>query len=198
MLESTTECHTHPVRACFPRLGRALGARFLEETFVRNCTLILGLGFVVVVGGVRSVSAQSKSPEPAKKADLTRKPTVLEERPEFIKPARAPKRSRIGSKPRRCSPPRKKQETDPAEALRLCQRAYRRDPGRGAILLEIIVLAKALEKASVIDNYAEAALASNPQSPAVLALLSDRFNKRGFRVVVRCHRTTAGFGERAG
>src|SRR5437667_3120088 len=78
-----------------------------------------------------------------------------------------------------CAAERKKQELQPADALRMCQRAFRRDPGRGAIVQEIMVLADALERGSVIDNYADAALASNPKSPTLLALLSDRFNKRG-------------------
>ena len=168
----------HRLAKCLVR--RDVVVRYFEEILVRFGTFILALGFVLAAGGQHSARAQSKAAESAKPGQPARKPTVLEERPEFIKPTPRTEEEEDRLEAQALfAAARKKQELDPAEALRLCQRAYRRDPGRGAILLEIIVLASSLEKASVIDNYADAALASNPQSPALLALLSGRFNDRG-------------------
>ncbi len=141
---------------------------------MRTSTLAFAISFVLAAGADRSAQAQSKSAEPA------RKPTVLEDRPEFVKPApRSEEEEDRLQAQALFAAARKKQELKPDEALRLCQRAFRRDPGRGPIVQEILVLADALERGSVIDNYAEAALASNPKNPSILALLSDRFNKRG-------------------
>jgi tetratricopeptide (TPR) repeat protein len=125
-----------------------------------------------------AVCAQSKDDQSA--AAPTSRPTVLEEPPKWVKPdpRSEAEQDRLEAQALFAAA-RKKHETEAAEALRLCQRAYRRDPGRAAILHEILVLGRTLNRASVIDNYAEAALASNPKNPGVLALLSDRFNRRG-------------------
>jgi len=142
----------------------------------------LGVGLFIAIALCLAVPSASAQGSDARIDDAKRahQPTVLEDRPEFVKaaPRSEEEQDRLEAMALFAAA-RKKRESAPADALRLCQRAYRRDPGRAAILMEIIVLARALERVSVIDNYAEAALASGPKSPEVLALLSDRFNQRG-------------------
>ncbi len=141
---------------------------------MRTSIFIMAVGCIVTAGGHGATRAQTKPAEPA------RKPTAVEDRPEFVKPAPRTEEEEDRLEAQALfAAARKKQERQPEEALRLCQRAYRREPGRAAIVQEIIVLADSLKRGSVIDSYAEAALASDPKNPSMLALLSDRFNRRG-------------------
>lgn len=145
---------------------------------MRYGTLIAAFGCIMMASRPGQAWAQQSS-RPAGREPAS-KPTAVEDRPQFVKPAPRTEEEEDRLEAQALfAAARKKQERQPQEALRLCQRAYRRDPGRPAIVQEIIVLADGLKRLSVIDNYAEAALASDPKNPSMLALLSDRFNKRG-------------------
>jgi tetratricopeptide (TPR) repeat protein len=141
---------------------------------VRHRTLAIGL--VLLVGCSCAAWGQ------AQKTDISKRPpAVFEDKPEVIPPA-APSEAEEDRREAQAlyAAARKKQgRGEIVDALRLYQRANRRDPGRGAILLEIVKLADELKRPTLLDNYGPAAAEANPGNRILQLRVADHLRSRG-------------------